>query len=311
MTDQPTLIVTRGLPASGKTTWARAWVADAPAQRARVNRDDLRAMLFAAPDYGHRQESIVTTVQRATVKNLLAAGWDVVADDTNLRVRYVREWARFARANRATLAVFDFPIDPDEAVRRDAARDRTVGESVIRGMAARYLRKGALPTLPTDLDGITDDDHGAPYTPPAGAPRAVIVDLDGTTALNTSGRGYYGPDLLRVGEDTPNRGIIEAVRAAHAYGETVIYLTSRDDEHDGQVRAATQAWIDQHIGVPGPLHMRPAGDKRKDAHVKRDLFDRHVRDVFDVTRVYDDRRQVVEAWRAMGLTVCQVAEGDF
>ena len=39
------LIITRGLPGCGKTTYARAWVAEDREHRARVNRDDIRAML--------------------------------------------------------------------------------------------------------------------------------------------------------------------------------------------------------------------------------------------------------------------------
>src|SRR3990167_2822145 len=38
------LVCTRGLPASGKTTWAREGVANDPARRVRVSRDDFRAM---------------------------------------------------------------------------------------------------------------------------------------------------------------------------------------------------------------------------------------------------------------------------
>lgn len=37
-----TLTITRGLPGSGKSTWAKAWTAADPTCRARVNRDDLR-----------------------------------------------------------------------------------------------------------------------------------------------------------------------------------------------------------------------------------------------------------------------------
>jgi len=39
-----TLIVTRGLPGSGKTTAATAWVAEEPLRRARVERDEIRSM---------------------------------------------------------------------------------------------------------------------------------------------------------------------------------------------------------------------------------------------------------------------------
>jgi hypothetical protein len=59
------------------------------------------------------------------------------------------------------------------------------------------------------------------------------------------------------------------------------------------------------------LFMRPAGDSRKDSIVKRELFDRHVAGRWAVRGVIDDRRQVVEMWRAMGLMCAQVAPGDF
>jgi hypothetical protein len=59
------------------------------------------------------------------------------------------------------------------------------------------------------------------------------------------------------------------------------------------------------------LHMRPAGDVRNDAIVKLELFDQHVRDRYRVAYVLDDRDRVVRAWRSIGLTVLQVADGDF
>jgi len=53
------------------------------------------------------------------------------------------------------------------------------------------------------------------------------------------------------------------------------------------------------------------GDGRKDAVVKREIFDREIRDNWRIVGVFDDRQQVVRMWRALGLTVFQVAEGDF
>ena len=39
------IILTRGIPGSGKSTWAKAWVAESPETRIRLNWDDMRNML--------------------------------------------------------------------------------------------------------------------------------------------------------------------------------------------------------------------------------------------------------------------------
>jgi hypothetical protein len=57
--------------------------------------------------------------------------------------------------------------------------------------------------------------------------------------------------------------------------------------------------------------MRRAGDRRKDWVVKSELYREHIEPRYDVLLVLDDRDQVVRAWRGLGLTVFQVAEGDF
>ncbi|WP_456064519.1 phosphatase domain-containing protein [Hamadaea tsunoensis] len=53
------------------------------------------------------------------------------------------------------------------------------------------------------------------------------------------------------------------------------------------------------------------GEFRNDALVKLDLFDKHIRHRYRVEYVLDDRDRVVNAWRSIGLTVFQVAEGSF
>lgn len=50
---------------------------------------------------------------------------------------------------------------------------------------------------------------------------------------------------------------------------------------------------------------------RKDVVIKRELFDRYIRDNYQVLFVLDDRNQVVDMWRELGLKCLQVAPGDF
>lgn len=82
-----------------------------------------------------------------------------------------------------------------------------------------------------------------------------------------------------------------------------------------QIGALLAAGVhDQHVlprWAGWELFMRPAGDTRNDAVVKLELFDQHIRDRYDVLRCYDDRARVVAAWRSIGLTVFQVADGNF
>ena len=57
--------------------------------------------------------------------------------------------------------------------------------------------------------------------------------------------------------------------------------------------------------------MRPEGDTRKDAILKREIYEREIRNRYNVAYVLDDRDQTVRVWRDLGLTCLQVADGDF
>ncbi|MEH0844313.1 AAA family ATPase [Micromonospora sp. CPCC 205711] len=297
----PRLIATRGLPASGKTTFARTLQ---PAV-ARVNRDDLRRMLHGERLFTQRAEYQVSLAQRAQVEALLAARVSVCVDDTNLRSRTLREWADLAARHDADFEVHDFTDVPlDECLRRDADRPEAdrVGEEYIRRLHDRYLAHRPLPLpVPTARVGRVARVDEAP----AGPPEIVLVDIDGTVALNVSRSPY---DMTRVGEDLPNEAVIAAVRAMHAAGYGVVFCSGRD----ASTRDTTAAWLARHVQVPYlALHLRARGDSRKDSVVKQEIYEREVRDRYRVVGVFDDRQQVVRMWRALGLTVFQVAEGDF
>lgn len=286
----PTLTMCRGLPASGKSTWADAQVLAAkPGTVVRVNRDTLRDMLHAGRWAKGRTEGQTLKALDALIGLHLDQGIDVIVDDTNLREFHHARLVDLARRHGAQFAIQDFTdVSLATCIARDLARPRSVGEAVIRQLYDAHL-KPAPATL---------------ATPPEATP-AILVDLDGTLAL-MDGRSPF--EWHRVGEDRPNLPVILTVRALAATGVAVVYLSGRD----GSCRDATEAWLAAHVGVPGPLHMRASGDTRKDAIVKRELFHTHVESQHQVLFVIDDRRQVVEMWRdELGLTCFQVAPGEF
>ena len=88
---------------------------------------------------------------------------------------------------------------------------------------------------------------------------------------------------------------------------TIIVLTGRD----GSCKQLTIDWLTDNGIVYDEIYTRAEGDERKDSIIKRELFDNHIRGRYNVEFVLDDRNQVVEMWRQMGLKCLQVAEGNF
>jgi|SRR5712664_1641828 len=300
------LIILRGLPGCGKSTWAREWVGEDPARRAEVNRDHLRRMMHDGVFLGSDTELQVTAARDAMISALLKRGVSVVSSDTNLPQRTARDLVKLAVHAKAEWQVEDMTdIHLDECILRNVKRDdkKPVPENVIRDYFARFIlpHKGEPLPLPQE-EGVQDDEVRL-YVPDPALPEAIIVDIDGTVALKGARDPY---DETRVHEDRPNEPVIQVVRMM-AEKHWVIFLSGRTE----RCREETMNWLDEHVAVSYELHMRKQGDGRKDWIVKQELFDEHVRGKYNVTVVLDDRDQVVRLWRDMGLICFQVAEGKF
>lgn len=311
-----TLLIARGLPGSGKSTWAKAWVALDPTHRTRLNRDDLRASLHGG-FHGYETEQQVTQVQHLSAEAFLKRGIDVITDDTNLVAKYVKEWLTLAEKVGAEVEWHDEFLDVslDECISRDEKRTvGYVGNKVIRDMHTRFLSRGRLkrPELAAEALAATKPYDGTP-----GAPKAILVDLDGTIATNTGHRSFF--DWSKVGDDDPVPEVIDIVHWAESSGITPIFVSGRD----AVCYKETYDWIAEHVYNIAPwevkllsnqfltLFMREEGDQRQDSIVKLEIFDREIRDNYDVVFCLDDRNQVVKAYRGIGLRVLQVQDGDF
>ncbi|GAA2577776.1 AAA family ATPase [Microbacterium binotii] len=293
----PTIHLTRGLPGSGKSTYAKQWVQEDPEHRVRVNRDDIRAMLYATTDkkLSPEQESHVSAVEKSIARAALQDGLHVIIDATNLNPRFIRAWLNMGYEVR----FIDFPVALDEAIARNAARENPIPEQAIRTMHKRFTIDGDLPPAPVARRASIRH-----YTQDWNLPSVVMVDIDGTLAHNASGRSFY--DMTRVGEDTLDANIAAIVNAIEET-HRVILMSGRDET----ARADTVEWLAKNGVRYDHLFMRAAGDTRRDDVVKASLFDLHVRPRFNVLGVIDDRPQVCRMWRAMGLTTLQVGDPSF
>lgn len=132
------LIITRGIPSSGKTFWAKQWVLEDPEHRVRINQDDIRLMLgkYWVPS----REKLVQEIQFDAMIEALNREFDVVIDNTNLNKKVLEGFDRliktFEDCEIEYKDFFDTPLSV--CIERDKNRDLQVTEKVIRNFYNNY-----------------------------------------------------------------------------------------------------------------------------------------------------------------------------
>lgn len=285
--DKQTVYWLKGLPASGKSTYARELVFRSNGGVKRVNKDDIRAMVDCGR-WSKERERMIDDIQFDMIKRFLIEGYSVVCDNTNFATKHFDRLKKIISDEGLDKRVeivekfFDVPLM--ECIDRDAKRgDKSVGREVIYRMWNAHIR----PKNPSN---------------PKGKP-AYIMDIDGTLAL-MNGRGPY--DLTKVKTDLVNPPVFAVYQALKACGANIIIFSGREAicEKD------TKEWLADNGITYEHFDMRRVGDNRSDVIVKRELFDK-IKDEYNIIGVFDDRESVCGGWREMGLTVFQVDYGMF
>lgn len=156
----------------------------------------------------------------------------------------------------------------------------------------------------------------------------AIFDLDGTLAL-TEHRQHFLEETPKnweafnaaCGDDRPNVPITNLL--VNLLGIMEIYILSG---RSVDVKYQTLDWLVDNIADEewqDTLFMRRQGDFRDDTVVKREMFESLKKELIEdgtiddneyINRnfiIFEDRQKVVDMWREMGLTCCQVAPGAF
>jgi len=275
------IIICKGLPASGKSTWAKNRIDNNPDMYKRVNKDDLRLMLDNNK-WSKDNEKFILKVRDMLILSSLENGKHVIVDDTNLHPKHEINIKQLVKG-KAKVIIKDFTDIPLETcIKRDLQRVNSVGEKVIKDMYNQFLK-------PEPVVYAEDET----------LPQATIIDIDGTLAL-MNGRNPF--DWKRVGEDKLNYAVWDFIEDT---GNDVILLSGRDSV----CRTETEKWLKDNSVVYDKLYMRAEGDNRKDTIVKKELFENHIRGKYNVVSVIDDRPSVCRMWRdELGLFVFQVGD---
>lgn len=291
------IILTQGLPASGKSYWAREQVRKSNGKTKRINKDLLREMLDDSV-FTKQNENFVLYTRDLFVKEALKAGYEtIIIDDTNFEDKHRERMLEIADGHKNLLneevdvqykSFTDVPLDV--CLQRDSERDKSVGEKVIKDMHRRYIQPSIVRNVGLNQKGDT-----------------VIFDVDGTISFNDNVRGWY--EWSKVHLDTPIVPVINVAKMYKQQGYNIVVVSAREGTEE--CRTLTEQWMRDYEMPFDHFFMRPAGDYRRDSLVKTEIYNNQIKGKFNVEMIYDDRSEVCETWRSLGLRCAQVARGDF
>lgn len=299
------LIICRGIQGSGKSTWAKQWCHEDPEHRVRFNNDDVRNMLgdYQVPS----REKLVTEAKANMITFALIKGYDVVVDNMNLNPKE-DAWIRTLCENvekdtgiHVNIEYKDFWTPVEECIRRDAARPNPIGEKVIKETWRRYRNFIISSDIKEMLKNKAEHvDGGRPV---------ILVDMDATLCLNTSGRPFYGENSANgMLEDTP---VEEICRLVRQMGEHCLVFIVTGREGTAEVVDATKEWLKKNEIPSDAMFFRPVGDYSPGPDCKRRIYEENIKGKYNVQFVLDDSSKCVKMWREQGLICLQPNEGKF
>lgn len=293
----------KGVPASGKSTWAREKVRDHNKVK-RISKDDLRDMLDNG-NFSMKNEGYILDMRNEMVESALLRGYDVIIDDTNFSDKHWNQMCDIAkRVGDVRVVEIFMNVSLDEALKRNRERDKDVPDHIIENMYEKHVVGSPVPQR-DEYFTKAEHPHGEHRHVRSEILPAFIVDLDGTMAIKNNDRGYF--DWDRVIEDDPNIEVIQVVKKLAEEYQSVLVVTGRSEE----ARDQCEDWLEAFEIPFNKLFMREKDDYRSDTIVKREIYEEEIHDHYNVDFVIDDRMGVTNMWRSLGITVFQVDKGTF
>lgn len=295
------ILVLQGVPASGKSTWAKEFVKNKK-DWVIVSRDSIRESTgnYWVPS----REDYISYVEEVQVISALDNDLNVIIDATNLNPKTIDKWKNIASKLDCEITFQMFEIDFKTALERDSNRERRVGKNTLEQFFSKYFPE-KLKDYYTDNRKIKSNDPNKQD--------CIICDLDGTLCLH-QGRSPY--DLSKVLEDKPNEQLIKILTALNMQ-YPIIFLSGREDVDN--CKNDTITWISNNYmskisdsSLKGwDLKMRNKNDYRPDEVIKEEIYHSEIEPHYNVLCVFDDRDKVVKMWRDLGLLCNQVYYGNF
>lgn len=266
------ILLLKGIPASGKSTFCRELIDKNPEKYKRINKDDLRAMLDNGK-WSKKNEQCVLQVRDLLIQKFMEDGYDIIVDDTNLDSKHekrmreiIDKWNKAINIGNGCdgsgrIEIKDGLNYPEERKWRDYKEcpgcleckdkyelevkffDVSLSEAIDRdnkrtiGHVGQKVIRGMYERYiaPLNKNKKLEQDSSLPH--------CIIVDIDGTVAE----KGDRSPfDWSRVSGDKPIEPIAKLVKIliTQKYSEEkIIFFSGRKECCMGD----TITWINKHI----------------------------------------------------------------
>ena len=298
------ILILIGAPGSGKSAFARYFLRTEE-NWMRLCRDDFRAMQFTTDNMSNHEERLIAEMTDAAIEKLLLKRCNVLIDATHCRKEYLNHYIeRFNHLADISFKVFD--VDYSTLAERCDKRFQNTGKFIPRSVLKKFVKE--LEVLKKEFDFSPRpkvDIYKSATAQDVSLPKAVICDLDGTLALIRNRNPY---DATHCDEDELNVPVANLLRSFYDNGYKILLLSGRTE----RFHSPTVRFLEKHSVSYHQLWMRKDNDSRKDATMKREIFDTEIAGKYFIELILDDRNQVVDMWRKeLQLTCFQVNYGDF
>ena len=304
MKKNPQILILVGAPGSGKSTFSKYFIRTEE-NWMRLCRDDFRMMHFTHSNLSSREEGLITDMMDASIEALLRKRCNVLIDATHCRAEYLNHYiGKFNHLADIRFKLFE--VDSKELIDRCDKRHKETGKYIPLNVHKKYLKE--LEDLKKTFDfspRLLVDKKETKIEQDSNLPKAIICDLDGTLALMDNRNPF---DATHSDKDELNEPVANTLKAFAKEEYQILLVSGRED----RFREPTMRFLETHAIPYHQLWMRQSKDFRKDAIIKKEIFDAEIKGKYYVDFVLDDRNQVVEMWRKKLKLACfQVNYGNF